>query len=113
MKKLLVIAMAAALSGCVQLIRFTDGSAYYCYRGTRSVRHPYKATKEVFSGWFLAPARTYNWWGLGTSDPIGSAWLTLAWPGSLVDLPCEAVCDTVMLVPDLILMEGTPNEKHQ
>lgn len=113
-KNLLAIVAASALSGCAQLLRVADGEAYYRYNPSSiQAHHPYRATKDVFDDWFLAPAKAHGWWGLTTRDPIGTAWLTIMWPGSLVDLPCETVCDTIMLVPDLILMEGAPSEKHQ
>ena len=97
------LALVAACSGCAQILRL-DGPAFYNpARCKRDHESPYKCTKESYTGWFCAPSRTYGWNGAQSYDPIGDAWLTLLWPISVIDLPCEAVIDTVMCVPDWVL----------
>lgn len=102
--KVLAIAMLALCSGCVQILRFADGSAFYNPpRSDRQFSSPYKCTKLSYRDWFCAPSRVYGWGDNQSYDPIGDAWLTLFWPVSLVDIPCEVVFDTAMCVPDWIL----------
>ena len=100
-------------TGCAQLVRFADGEAYYNYPVGRQKGHPYKATKTVWDDWFLAPAHVYGWWGMKSYDPIGHSILTIMWPFSLIDLPCEAAFDTLMCVPDLILADPNPNKTRK
>jgi len=110
MKKLLIIPLLA-LTGCFQLMRFADGEAYYNYpRSKYQYGHPYKATRYVASEWFMAPARANRWWGFDTTDPIGTAWLTILWPVGVVDLVGETSFDTVMCVPDWILADPAPTK---
>ena len=100
--KAVVTILALCCAGCAQLVRL-EGGAYYNPPSGHRLSNPYKATKTVAQDWFMAPAKTYGWWGMGTSDPIGTAWLTLTWPMCLVDLPCEFAVDTVMCPADWIL----------
>lgn len=97
------LALVTICSGCAQILRL-DGTAFYnAARCERDHESPYKCTKESYTGWFCAPSRAYGWNGSQSYDPIGDAWLTLLWPVSVIDLPCEAVIDTVMCVPDWLL----------
>lgn len=113
MKKLLFIPLLAC-AGCFQVLRFTDGGAYYSYpRSKYRATHPYRATKEVAKEWVMAPARVYGWWGMSTDDPIGAAWMTLLWPVGVVDCVCETACDTVMCVPDWILADPAPAKMNK
>ncbi len=88
MKKLAAILSAALLSGCINVMYRTDGTSknygpYYC--------------TGIMSASVAAPF----------SDPVGpeggiaKAWCTLLLPVTIIDLPLEAVADTLLLPWDL------------
>lgn len=83
---LAAFAVAWLMCGCCNLVTRTE-KPYFVAPG------PYNCTAEV-GDMLGVPFRE------SSHDPIGDAFVTLTWPIWLVDLPCEAVCDTVFLPVD-------------
>lgn len=81
-----LLAVAWMLSGCINIVERTQ-KPYFVAPG------PYDCTARVARA-IGAPFRE------SSHDPIGDAFVTLTWPIWLVDLPCEAVFDTVFLPVD-------------
>ena len=87
MKKLAAMLAAALLSGCVNILYRTDGmdknhGPYYCTCGIA----------ECVAAPFTEPK--------GPEGGIAKAWCTLLLPFTVIDLPLEAVVDTVLLPYD-------------
>ena len=82
-----LIAVAWLMCGCCNIVTRTE-KPYAVAPG------PYWCTASVVEDALGAPFRD------SSTDPIGDAFLTLTWPIWLVDLPCEAVFDTVFLPVD-------------
>lgn len=81
-----LIAVAWLMCGCCNIVTRTE-KPYFVAPG------PYNCTAEV-GDMLGVPFRE------SSHDPIGDAFVTLTWPIWLVDLPCEAVFDTVFLPVD-------------
>ena len=81
--------IAWMLSGCINIVERTQ-KPYFVAPG------PYDCTARVACA-LRAPFRERS------MDPIGDAIVTLTWPIWLVDLPCEAVVDTVFLPADALI----------
>ena len=81
-----LIAVAWLMCGCINIVERTQ-KPYFVAPG------PYDCTARVARA-IGAPFRK------SSHDPIGDAFVTLTWPIWLVDLPCEAVFDTVFLPVD-------------
>lgn len=78
--------VAWLMCGCINIVERTQ-KPYFVAPG------PYDCTAEV-GDMLGVPFRE------SSNDPIGDAFVTLTWPIWLVDLPCEAVFDTVFLPVD-------------
>lgn len=78
--------VAWLMCGCINIVERTQ-KPYFVAPG------PYNCTAEV-GDMLGVPFRE------SSNDPIGAALVTLTWPIWLVDLPCEAVFDTVFLPVD-------------
>lgn len=83
--------VAWMLSGCINIVERTQ-KPYFVAPG------PYDCTARVARA-LGAPFRERS----RSTDPIGDAIVTLTWPIWLVDLPCEAVVDTVFLPADALI----------
>ena len=81
-----LLAVAWLMCGCINIVERTQ-KPYFVAPG------PYDCTARVARA-IGAPFRK------SSHDPIGDAFVTLTWPIWLVDLPCEAVFDTVFLPVD-------------
>ena len=93
MKKLTAMLAAALLSGCANILYRTDGMdrnrcPYYCTRVVAaSVAAPFTEPK-------------------GPEGGIAKAWCTLLLPVTIIDLPLDAVVDTVLLPYDIFAKDN-------
>ena len=97
MKILIAILAAALLSGCANILYRTDGSENF---------GPYYCTKVVAA--FVAAPFTEP---KGQEGRIARAWCTLFLPVTVIDLPLDAVVDTLLFPYDFFAEDNNQRKE--
>lgn len=94
MKRILAVAVAAILCGCVNIVGHVAGERPY---------RPYAGTKAMCGGIVEAFVEKPEWhWGCAGEAGMAHAYSALLFPVWVIGLPLEAVADTITLPYDLL-----------